>query len=217
MVRRERELVFALALIAAGCRDEKECPPAEPATALDCPAGAAPPMSAPASGSTSASASVAAEAPPGFVRMFPAFVVATEVGAALLLSKDEEPKDDSIVIPIFIGGTEAISIDVRLRKSAFPRPLTHDLMDKTLAALGGKVVQSRIVRLDGTTFIGEIVVARDKETFTIDARPSDAIALAIGNDAEIWVAPEVLKKSGLKRNELEEETPERKPGDPTML
>jgi bifunctional DNase/RNase len=165
---------------------------------------------------TAPPAGSAVPAPLGFVRVFIDSLVPTDSGAAVLLSPEPEA-EDARILAIFIGGTEALSIQLRLRAERYPRPLTHDLLDSSLTAFDAKVREARITKLVGTTFIGALVITRKDDVVELDARPSDAIALALGSEAPIFVAREVLDRSAISRKELEGWTKARRPGDPTLL
>lgn len=179
------------------------------------PASASP-LTAP-SGAPSARASSAALDPPlGYVRVFIDSVIPTESGGAVLLSPEPEA-DDARILPVFVGGTEALSIRLRVRDERFPRPLTHDLLDSALRALDARVQEARITKLVGTTFHGALLVSRRDGVLELDARPSDAVAMALGSDAPIFVAREVLDRAAVSRKELLEGQKTRQPGDPTML
>jgi bifunctional DNase/RNase len=106
------------------------------------------------------------------------------------------------VVPIFIGGTESLSIRLRMAKRRFSRPLTHDLLDDVVTKMGGRIVQVRIDELSSGVFIGSIVLEHGDRRFEIDARPSDAIALAIGNRVPIYVARKVLAQAGVSHQDL---------------
>jgi len=96
-------------------------------------------------------------------------------------------------MPIWIGELEAGAIDMRFKKQKYPRPLTHDLLDSTLAALGAKIERVDVVDLRDNVFYGRLTVRDAKgATHFIDARPSDCIALAVGASLPIYVAPRVL-------------------------
>ncbi len=101
-------------------------------------------------------------------------------------------------LPIWIGELEANAIDLRLHKQKAPRPLTHDLLDATLAALGARVERVDVVELRDDVFYGRLTV-RDARgaTRTIDARPSDCIALALGAGLPVFVAPSVLANAAI--------------------
>ena len=137
--------------------------------------------------------------PPGYVRMQVQDVISLAEGEAVILVDAGR----TTMLPIFIGGTEAVSIALRLRNHPAPRPLTHDLLDSVMRQLGGELVKVQVDRMTAGIFIGSIFVRTATGTRRIDARPSDAIALAIGNRAPIYVARLVLDQSGLKPSQLE--------------
>lgn len=101
------------------------------------------------------------------------------------------------ILPIWIGVLEATSIAAKLENIQFPRPLTHDLMKNIFEVLGISVPKVEIVDLRDNTYYAIITVVTQEKVIDIDARPSDAIALALRLNAEIFVHEEVLKKSQL--------------------
>lgn len=101
-----------------------------------------------------------------------------------------------LILPIWIGPNEAAAIAMALQGVAPPRPLTHDLFAATLERLGVPLRQVRITRLEEGTFYGELVLGTDADT-VVDARPSDAIALALRVGATILVAQDVLAEAGV--------------------
>ncbi|KPJ49341.1 hypothetical protein AMJ40_05760 [candidate division TA06 bacterium DG_26] len=100
------------------------------------------------------------------------------------------------VLPIWIGYAEANAIDMVLQGKRSERPLTHDLMKTILAALHVKVTRILISELKDNTFYAKIFLESDGSVLSIDARPSDSIALALRIRAPIHVADEVLQSSG---------------------
>jgi uncharacterized protein len=137
--------------------------------------------------------------PAGYVRMEVRQVVSLSEGEAVLLVDGQRT-----VLPIFIGGTEAVSIALRLRNEPAPRPLTHDLLDSIVRQLGGELVKVQVDRLVGGIYIGSVFLRTAHGIRRIDARPSDAIALAIGNRVPIYVARTVLDQSGLQPDDLDQ-------------
>jgi bifunctional DNase/RNase len=125
-----------------------------------------------------------------------------------------EPNEE-LVVPIYVGGTEALSIALRLHKRPFSRPLTHDLLDEMVEKLGAKVVRAQVDALVDDVYIGTVVLKKGTEFIKFDARPSDAIALAIGNRAPIFVSRKVLEIAGIKADQLDERR--KKPHDPVEL
>jgi bifunctional DNase/RNase len=114
----------------------------------------------------------------------------------------------AVALQIFIGGTEALSIELRYKKRQYPRPLTHDLLDRVMRELGGELVKIHIDDIRDNTFIGAVFVRRGDRIIEVDARPSDAIALALGNRVPIYVSKRVLDQAGVRPNEA-------LPGNPT--
>lgn len=106
-------------------------------------------------------------------------------------------EDDTRVLPIWIGEQEASSILVAVENMATPRPLAHDLMKAMLTALDARVRRVDVVRLDGGTFFAEITLQTPGGVKTMDARPSDSIALAARTGAPIGIADEVLEEAGV--------------------
>ena len=104
-------------------------------------------------------------------------------------------------LPIIIGAFEAQAIALELEKIQPPRPMTHDLLRDTFEAVGGEVVAVVIDELRDGTFFAKIRYRHESEEGQLDARPSDAVALAVRVDAPIFVAPEVLEEAGIPTEE----------------
>ena len=109
----------------------------------------------------------------------------------ILILKDLKEKR---VLPIWIGAMEAMSISIILNKIEMPRPLTHDLTINMLHTLGIKIKKVCITDLREGTYYAEIHLEKDEESYIIDARPSDAIALAIRCEATILANEELLEE-----------------------
>ncbi len=139
--------------------------------------------------------------PKGYVEMFVAAVITTDGGPAVVL----QDADKRRLLPIWVGMNEAHAIQLRLENKRFARPLTHDLLDAVLSRLGGELVKIHVSDLRGDTFIGTIFVKRNSEVVGLDARPSDSIALALGNRAPIFVAEELLVEMDEEEAPAEEE------------
>jgi bifunctional DNase/RNase len=95
-------------------------------------------------------------------------------------------------LPIIIGSFEAQSIALELEGIKPPRPLTHDLLKNLVDDLGATVQEIFINELRDNTFYAKIILDVSSMTTTIDARPSDAIALAVRTGSQIFVAEEVM-------------------------
>lgn len=100
-------------------------------------------------------------------------------------------------LPIIIGAFEAQAIALELEKIQPPRPMTHDLLRDALEAVGTEVLDVVIDELREGTFFAKVRYINDGEEGQLDARPSDAIALAVRVDAPIYVAPSVLDEAGI--------------------
>jgi hypothetical protein len=98
------------------------------------------------------------------------------------------------VFPIVIGFFEAAAIDRRIKGHALPRPMTHDLLGMVIEALGGRLTRVCVTDLKDHTFYANLVIERNKDQILVDARPSDAIALAVANDTPIYVEERVLNE-----------------------
>jgi bifunctional DNase/RNase len=136
--------------------------------------------------------------PTGYVAMNPMPRSGPSLGNAVLLY---EPSAD-VALPILISGTEALSIQLRLERRRYSRPLTHDLLDEVLERLGAKLVRVQVDDLRDNTYIGTVVLEKGGEILKLDARPSDAIALAIGNRVPIYVSKKLLEKAGVRPEDL---------------
>ena len=90
-------------------------------------------------------------------------------------------------MPIAIGALEAQNIAIPIQGVNPPRPLTHDLLKSAIEALGGKIEEIVITDLKDNTYYAEIHIKQDGRLITLDARPSDAIALAVRCDMPIYI------------------------------
>jgi len=108
-------------------------------------------------------------------------------------------------LPIWIGPWEANAIALKLQGVAPERPLTHDLFARTLAELGVTVRRIVVSDLADETFRARIVLEQSGRTTEIDARPSDAIALAIRAGVPIYATDDVLDRAGVMPESDEEE------------
>ena len=122
--------------------------------------------------------------------------------APVLILKDQ---GGDRALPIWIGAMEAMAISLALNKVDFDRPMTHDLLLLSIQGLGGRVTGVEIVRLVEGTFYAEIVVDQGGEERRIDARPSDAISVAVRAEAPVRAAEAVLAEASVKSMEGYEE------------
>ena len=100
--------------------------------------------------------------------------------------------DGERMFPILIGIYEATSIDRRVKDIPSPRPLTHDLLVNLVETMGGEFQDVVISELREHTYYALLRVRQEGELLEIDARPSDAIAIAVTCDLPIYVNEEVL-------------------------
>jgi bifunctional DNase/RNase len=96
--------------------------------------------------------------------------------------------------PIVIGLFEASSIERRVKGLTSPRPLTHDLIGNIVAQMGGEVQDVYINELRDHTYYARLRIRMDGELIEVDARPSDAIAVAVTLKVPIYVSEEVLSE-----------------------
>ncbi|MEP6470487.1 MAG: bifunctional nuclease family protein [Acidobacteriota bacterium] len=116
---------------------------------------------------------------------------------------------NGVFLPIWVGIFEANAIALQMEKISTPRPMTHDLLKNLLAELDATVERIVINDLRDNTFFARIHLLRGGTRWNVDSRPSDAIALALRVDAEIFVEEEVLEKSKTLRPDGDETDPER--------
>ncbi|HPH02855.1 MAG TPA: bifunctional nuclease family protein [Spirochaetota bacterium] len=132
----------------------------------------------------------------------------SNMGFVVLLRKTESRN----VLPIFIGPNEAHSIAAAYNNQSFPRPLTHDLFANTLKLLDCHIPRIVITDLVDNVFFSKVYLVRnDAEKYQIDARPSDAIALALRFGAPLFVSKLVLQTATVP---LPDEEPKPESMDP---
>lgn len=103
-----------------------------------------------------------------------------------------QEKGGTRVLPIWIGPSEASAIAMELAGMKFSRPLTHDLFGSVISGLGGTLQRVLITRVVDNTYYAELIIRRGSEVFSIDARPSDSIAIALRLGATIYTSDELL-------------------------
>ena len=113
----------------------------------------------------------------------------------IVVLKDD---DEKFLLPIWVGIFEANAIALQLENITTPRPMTHDLLRNMIAELNARVLRIVINDLRDSTFFAQIrlaIGAGTERTLEVDARPSDAIALALRTEAPIYVAQSVLDQA----------------------
>ena len=128
--------------------------------------------------------------------------------AYIIILRDEENSD---MLPIWVGKSEASAISFALENVATPRPMTHDLMKSILDNVDAKVLSAVVTDLKDNTYYAKIHLWYGDSEYSIDSRPSDAIALALRAEAPIFTKEEVLQKQSSE--ELERWLENLKPED----
>ena len=106
--------------------------------------------------------------------------------------------DGRRILPVFMGEREATAIALGSRDVQMPRPLTHQFGASLLEAAGGILEDVRVNELKGDTFFAVARIRAGDSTEEVDARPSDAIALAVLTGCPIYVAEQVISAAGLE-------------------
>ena len=104
--------------------------------------------------------------------------------------------DGDRTFPIMIGMFEATSIDRRVKGIPTQRPLTHDLLASSIELLGGELQDIYINELREHTYFAKLRIKHEGEIVEVDARPSDAIAVAVTVDVPIFVSEDILDEIG---------------------
>jgi bifunctional DNase/RNase len=110
--------------------------------------------------------------------------------AYIVILRDEA---ESQVLPIWVGKPEAGAISFALEGVFTPRPMTHDLAKNLLDAVDAKVISVVITDLKDKTYFSKLHIFYGESEYTVDARPSDAIALALRTGVPVFATEEVLK------------------------
>jgi bifunctional DNase/RNase len=118
----------------------------------------------------------------------------TQSGAYALVLSEE---DGNRRIPIIVGGFEAQAIAIELEGLAPPRPLTHDLFKNFADAYGIHIMEVNIHKLEDGVFFANILCDNGGERTTLDARTSDAIALALRFKCPIYTTEAIVEKAGI--------------------
>jgi bifunctional DNase/RNase len=116
--------------------------------------------------------------------------------------------DSTRYLPIWIGAPEAEAIAMAIQGHEPQRPMTHDLLKNTIGDLGGQISHILVTDIQENTFFARIVIEQQGRTIEIDARTSDAIALAVRTEAPIYVETHVLDQAGVNFDDDEQVVPE---------
>jgi len=138
---------------------------------------------------------ISKETPPPFVEMEVKGVRLDAIGnSPVVLLADKEGKK---ALPIWVGLLEANAIDKELRNNTSPRPMTHDLLYSILAQAHVKVKEVRIVDLRNNTYYATLFLTINKGVVEVDARPSDAIVIALKSKTPILVSAKIFDEQGI--------------------
>jgi bifunctional DNase/RNase len=108
-----------------------------------------------------------------------------------------QEEEGNRILPIWIGPAEASAIAMEMAGMKFPRPLTHDLFPSLITGLGGLLTRVLITRVQDNTYFAELVIQRGDEIFTVDARPSDSIAIALRMHAQLFAGNDLFTATTL--------------------
>ena len=111
----------------------------------------------------------------------------------------ENPKKQ--VLPIYVGASEAFSIQEARDEMTYPRPLTHDLLLSVLEGFSGRIEKMVVDDLNDGVFFARLFVSRNGDIYEFDSRPSDGLVLAAKTKAPIFVSSEVMKSASMDREE----------------
>lgn len=114
-----------------------------------------------------------------------------------------QAEDSGVLLPIWIGVFEAHSIAMKMEGIQPARPLTHDLLTNTITTINGLVNRIEVVDLVDNTYFARIYFDLADKSYSVDSRPSDAIAIALRTTSPIYVADHVLEKSKIDPAEME--------------
>jgi len=109
-----------------------------------------------------------------------------------------QEQEGSRVLPIWIGPGEASAIAMELAGMKFSRPLTHDLFASVILGMGGSLVRVLITKVVENTYFAELIIRRNAELISVDARPSDSIAIALRMSASIFTTEDLLENTAIE-------------------
>lgn len=127
-------------------------------------------------------------------------IAQTEQGHVILV----RPKRSEVAVPIFVGTLEAQSILIGLGRVDMPRPLTHDLTLAIMGGLGAELQRIEIYDLRDGTYYARLICAGPSGELSFDARPSDAMALAVRCGAAVYIAESVVEEAGVPTDAIRE-------------
>ncbi len=139
-------------------------------------------------------------APQGFSQAYVEQISYTAAGPAILIRDTQQAR----LLSIFIAETEAQSLQLRKERRRFVRPLTHDLLDEVINKLGGEVYKVHIDGYKDQVFTSTLFLHHQGRLHQLDARPSDAVTIAVGRRVPIYVKDSVFTDGGFTQKALNE-------------
>lgn len=124
-----------------------------------------------------------------------------------------QEEDGARVLPIWIGPGEASAIAMELAGMKFSRPLTHDLFASVITGLGGALKRVMITKVVDNTYFAELIIQRNSELISVDARPSDSIAIALRMSAAIFTTEDLLENTSIEITDAAEHDFVEEPGE----
>jgi uncharacterized protein len=112
-------------------------------------------------------------------------------------------KEDGTVLPLFVDETAAVAIAFRLMGRPTPHPLAHDLLDKLVPSLGGKVTEVRIDELKDHVYKSHVYIQQANRQLVIEARPSDALSMALSAKVPVYTTRAVMAEGGITKAEID--------------
>jgi hypothetical protein len=128
-------------------------------------------------------------------------VARTDQGNAVLV----RPLGAEVAVPIFIGQLETQSILIGMGNVPMPRPLTHDLILSLFGELKIELQRIEITNLKEGTFFAKLVLQQNEQKMVIDARPSDAMGIAVRKKCPIFIAEAVVDEAGIPLSSITEQ------------
>jgi bifunctional DNase/RNase len=111
-------------------------------------------------------------------------------------------REDGSVLPLFVDETAAVAIAFRLIGQPSPHPLAQDLLDRIVPSLGAHLTEVRIDDVKDHVYTSHVVIKRANQEVVLEARPSDAVAMALSAKAPVFVTRRVMAEAGISRAEI---------------
>ena len=112
-------------------------------------------------------------------------------------------KEDGTVLPLFVDETAAVANAFRLMGRPTPHPLAHDLLDRIVPSLGGRLTEVRIDGLKDHVYRSHVVIQQANKQLVIEARPSDALSMALAAKVPVYTTRQVMAEGGISKAEID--------------